>query len=241
MSPQTRRTSRAMARELVSNGRRRGVPMGPLFPACGAFLTLASCWVNLGDGFGTKSRARLSQLDLRLAQLHGITSLSAIAEPPVRTRPPDVTAATAVERSEWTECFIKNPETGNDCVGNLRLETWIFRTTDYGDFQHFLKIRGFQNEGQQASLSCRERQIDPEIKCSECVRLLRGGYYGHLGVSVPAYPPQSDALGCLALSKLIDMPAPSTTEDDSGDWDGDEGRQTAFCNSVNVRMEQVGA
>ncbi len=35
------------------------------------------------------------------------------------------------------------------------------------------------------------------------------------------------------------MPAPSTTEDDSGDWDGDEGRQTAFCNSVNVRMEKV--
>ena len=35
------------------------------------------------------------------------------------------------------------------------------------------------------------------------------------------------------------MPAPSTTEDDSGDWDGDQGRQTAFCNSVNVRMEKV--
>lgn len=35
------------------------------------------------------------------------------------------------------------------------------------------------------------------------------------------------------------MPAPSTTEDDSGDWDGDEGRQTAFCNSVNVRMEKA--
>lgn len=49
-----------------------------------------------------------------------------------------------------------------------------------------------------------------------------------------------EALGCLALSKLIDMPAPSTTEDDSGDWDGDEGRQTAFCNSVNVRMEKAG-
>jgi hypothetical protein len=43
----------------------------------------------------------------------------------------------------------------------------------------------------------------------------------------------------LALSKLIDMPAPSTPADDSGDWDGDEGRQTAFCNSVNVRMEKV--
>ena len=163
--------------------------------------------------------------------------LRAVAEPPVRTRPPDVEIDTDVDRSEWTECFIKNPEEGQ---GQLRLETWLFRTADYGDFEHFLKIRGFQNEGQQASLSCRERQIDPEMRCSECIRLLRGGYYGHLGVSVPAYPPQPEALGCLALSKLIDMPAPSTTEDDSGDWDGDEGRQTAFCNSVNVRMDKAG-
>ena len=177
----------------------------------------------------------------RQAGLRRLTRLLAIAEPPARTRPPDVAAESAVKRSEWTECLIKNPEAGTG-EGNpaiLRLETWVFRTTDYGDFEHFLKIRGFQNVGQQASLSCRERQIDPEIRCSECVRLLRGGFYGHLGVSVPAYPPQSDAFGCLALSRLIDMPAPATTEDDSGDWDGDEGRQTAFCNSVNVRMEEA--
>ncbi|CAJ1372116.1 unnamed protein product [Effrenium voratum] len=110
---------------------------------------------------------------------------------------------------------------------------------DYGDFEDFLKLRGFQNEGQEASLTCRERTTDPEIRCSECVRLLKGGFYGHLGVSVPAYPPQGEAMGCLGLSKVIDMPAPATEEDDSGDWDGAEGRQTAFCNSVNVRFEKA--
>eukprot|EP00435_Cladocopium_sp_Y103_P032624 s2351_g8.t1 len=190
----------------------------------GVFFTLGSCWVA-----PSSSGRRL------------LSRLRAIAEPPVRTRPPDVALNTDVGKSEWTECLIKNPEATGNGEANLRLETWIFRSQDYGDFGHFLKIRGFQNEGQQASLNCRDRQIDAEIKCSECVRLLRGGYYGHLGVSVPAYPPQNEALGCLALSKLIDMPAPSTTEDDSGDWDGDEGRQTAFCNSVNVRMEKVSA
>lgn len=117
----------------------------------------------------------------------------AIAEPPVRTRPPNVGVNTDVGRSEWTECLIKDPGAAGNGEASLGLETWVFRTVDYGDFEHFLKIRGFQNEGQQASLNCRERQIDAEITCSECVRLLRGGYYGHLGVSVPAYPPQKEA------------------------------------------------
>ena len=118
-----------------------------------------------------------------------------VAEPPVRTRPPEVTVNMEVGKSQWTECLIKNPEAAGNGEANLRVETWIFRTSDYGDFEGLLKIRGFQNEGEQSSLNCRERQIDAEIKCSECVRLLRGGYYGHLGVSVPAYPPQPEVPG----------------------------------------------
>ena len=35
------------------------------------------------------------------------------------------------------------------------------------------------------------------------------------------------------------MPAPATEEDDSRDWDGDQGRQTGLCNSVNVRFEKA--
>jgi len=164
------------------------------------------------------------------------TACHAVADPPVRTRPPDVAADIGTRAAEWTECLINDPS-----ADALRVETWVFRTSDYGDFERLLKLRGFQLVGQAATLTCRERQIDPDVVCAECVRLIRGGYYGNLGVSVPAYPPQKEALGCLALSKEMDMPAPSTEEDDSGDWDGDHGRQTAFCNSVNARFDKVDA
>lgn len=153
--------------------------------ALGVVFTFSSCWIH---GFPT--RHQQSRLVRR-----------AVAEPPVRTRPPEVAVNTEVGKSQWTECLIKNPEAAGNGEANLRLETWIFRTSDYGDFEHLLKIRGFQNEGEQSSLNCRERQIDAEIKCSECVRLLRGGYYGHLGVSVPAYPPQPEVPGLDDLPK----------------------------------------
>jgi len=117
------------------------------------------------------------------------------------------------------------------------LETWVFRTADAADFERLLKLRGFRNA--TVTLNCRERQIDAEIRCGQCIRLLRGGFYGALGISVPAYPHAPDAVSCISLSKLIDMPAPDTHEDDSGDWDGDQGRQTAFCNSVNARFDKV--
>lgn len=158
-------------------------------------------------------------------------------EPPTATRPPEVDSDVASRRAEWTECLINDPS----MVDSHKVETWIFQTDHYGDFERLLKLRGFQNEGQVATLTCRERQLDADMLCAECVRLLRGGHYGALGISVPAYPPQREAIGCLALSKLLDMPAPSTEEDDSGDWDGDQGRQTAFCNSVNARFSKVDA
>ena len=166
------------------------------------------------------------------------TGRRVIVEPPVRTRPPDTFSDISTQRADWTECLIKDPVPKAEAAA-LRVETWVFRTKDLGDFHRHLRLRGFHNNGEMASLSCRERRVDAEIRCSQCVRLLCGGYYGHLGVCVPAYPPQGDAVGCLALSKTIDMPAPATEEDDSGDWDGDQGRQSAFCNSVNVRFDKA--
>mmetsp|Transcript_51710 Transcript_51710/g.93177 ORF Transcript_51710/g.93177 Transcript_51710/m.93177 type:complete len:215 (-) Transcript_51710:60-704(-) len=189
-------------------------------------------WVELG-------RLVASRLSLGLfasAQRGGGISMRAVAEPPTRTRPPEVDSDTSVRSAEWTECLINDPTGSSD-----RVETWVFRTTDYTFFLRLLKLRGFQNQGQKATLNCRERHVDAEVPCAECVRLLQGGFYGNLGVAVPAYPPQPEAVGCMALSKLIDMPSPSTEEDDSGDWDGDQGRQTAFCNSVNARFERVDA
>mmetsp|Transcript_90452 Transcript_90452/g.242573 ORF Transcript_90452/g.242573 Transcript_90452/m.242573 type:complete len:178 (+) Transcript_90452:59-592(+) len=165
-----------------------------------------------------------------------------LMEPPTDTRPPEVGAEVSARRAEWTECLINDPVQGGEAGGGaLRVETWVFRTSDFGDFERLLKLRGGTFVGSGHAVRCRERQVDEQMRCAECVRLLRGGFYGSLGVSVPAYPPQPEALGCLALSKLIDMPAPATHEDDSGDWDGDEGRQTAFCNSVNARFEKMDA
>lgn len=155
-------------------------------------------------------------------------------EPPTITRPPDVELDVKTKAAEWTECLINDPR-----AGSVRVETWVLRTTDYGAFERLLKLRGFTMVGQLATLTCRERSVDAEVRCAECVRLLSGGFYGNLGVSVPAYPPQSDGVGCLALSKLIEMPPPKGEEDDSGDWDGSQGRQTAFCNSVNARFDSV--
>jgi len=161
-------------------------------------------------------------------------------DPPVATRPPEVAPEVAAKAEEWVECLINDP-TLVEKQGIQKVETWVLRTADFEDFMRLLKLRGFENVGQQAVLNCRERQVDAELRCAECVRLLRGGTYGNLGVSVPAYPPMNEAVGCLALSKLIEMPPPSTEEDDSGDWDGDQGRQAAFCNSVNARFENVKA
>eukprot|EP00929_Paragymnodinium_shiwhaense_P053452 TRINITY_DN26746_c0_g1_i1.p1 TRINITY_DN26746_c0_g1~~TRINITY_DN26746_c0_g1_i1.p1 ORF type:complete len:254 (-),score=47.60 TRINITY_DN26746_c0_g1_i1:256-975(-) len=189
---------------------------------------------HLGEG---EASELVSLPLLRRSQRHLSVSRFALAPPPTRTRPPDTEVDVSAKASEWTECLINDPSHPD----SLHVETWVFRSQDYGDFERLLKLRGFKNEGSQGELTCRERAIDAEIRCAECVRLLRGGYYGSLGVAVPAYPPQSGAVGCLALSKLIDMPPPDTEQDDSGDWDGDEGRQTAMCNSVNARFDKVDA
>lgn len=165
-----------------------------------------------------------------------------LMEPPTVTRPPDVGAEVRTRRAEWTECLINDPVLDDETGGSaLRVETWVFRTSDYGDFESLLKLRGGTKAVSKHTLSCRERQVDEQMRCAQCVRLLRGGLYGNLGVSVQAYPPQPEAVGCLALSKLIEMDSPSTEEDDSGDWDGSEGRQTAFCNTVNARFEKMDA
>mmetsp|Transcript_60374 Transcript_60374/g.141112 ORF Transcript_60374/g.141112 Transcript_60374/m.141112 type:complete len:212 (+) Transcript_60374:226-861(+) len=211
--------------------------MNPLFYL--TLLGLAAKTINFLTMFKQSSTAGMMFAGIHRRRVRvGQTQRHVVAGPPVLTRPPDAVSEISTG-AEWTECLIKNPFSTAKHPDAVGFETWVLRTEDLGDFQRLLKIRGFENTGESSSLSCRQRQVDAEIRCSECVRLLRGGYYGHLGVSVPAYPPQQDAVGCLMLSKTIDMPAPATEEDDSGDWDGDQGRQTAFCNSVNVRLDKV--
>lgn len=117
------------------------------------------------------------------------------------------------------------------------LESWVFRTELYGDFERLLKLRGF--DPAREALQCRERGIDAEVACAECVRLLRGGHYGSLGIAVPAYPPQSSAVGCLGLSKTLSVEADfSDLPENLGEL-GSEQRQTGLCNSISARMAAV--
>ena len=97
----------------------------------------------------------------------------------------------------------------------------------------------------------------------DCVRLLHGGFYGHMGVAVPAHPPQASVLGCLKLSKagvrrqfilvllahLICrflavflrqvLNVTSNPEDDqtNGAWDASPTTQYAFCNNLSVNYQ----
>ena len=111
----------------------------------GVFFTLGSCWVAPSSGRRLLSRLR------------------AVAEPPVRTRPPDVALNTDVGRSEWTECLIKNPEATGNGEANLRLETWIFRSQDYSDFGHFLKIRGSRTRDSKRRLTAAIGRLMPKL------------------------------------------------------------------------------
>jgi len=193
-----------------------------------------------------------------------------LAEPPTILRPPDV-GTVASDAAEWTECLLEDrglPQTSKGQPGwtidegsapgaatsaaaaaaamtagrkgdSRFFESWVFRTSDFGDFERLLKIRQFNPE--QVSLQCRERSIDAELRCAECIRLLRGGHYGTLGISVAAYPPQKSAVGCLQLSKTLEVEAEATvwgSPMSMGEL-GMEQRQTAFCNSVNAQFAKV--
>lgn len=202
----------------------------------------------------------------------------AVAEPPVRTRPPDVGDAVANSRAEWTECLLEDhgheaARAGDDSKWTIAegsqpgaattasaiedvmasikqsadakeksprsIEIWVFRTTDLGDFERLLKIRSYNPT--RTRLHCRERSIDADMHCNECMRLLRGGHYGSLGISVPAYPPETTAVGCLQLSKMLDVDANFES------WGspvalgelGDKQKQSAFCNSVKASLQEA--
>lgn len=223
----------------------------------------AARWILLGAGTATRGSAGRAVWQ------------RAVAEPPTRTRAPDLDS-TAASAGEWTECLLEDLNvqdlgqgsaadswsitegrqgsaaaaaaaadalraaaraTGSQLPSPRFLESWIFRTVHYGEFERFLKIRGF--DPAQVALHCRERAIDVDVKCSACLRLLRGGHYGSLGISVPAYPPQESVLGCLDLSKTLEMQADfSDLPENLGEL-GSEQRQTAFCNNINAQFPSM--
>lgn len=182
---------------------------------------------------------------------------------------------------DWAECVVAFSD---EKASTDASEVWVFRKRDYGEFQRLIGLRlsyrrptaaaGNAGEPEGAPMrfgearraeamastrvTCRDRSVDPEIRCAECVRVFTGGAYRDKAISVPAFPSQPTILGCLALS--LGESAPGAAEQDTPKrveaWhqDGEEGarsavaapplvelplRQTAFCNSVNARFSTV--
>ncbi|CAJ1450859.1 unnamed protein product [Effrenium voratum] len=98
-------------------------------------------------------------------------------------------------------------------------------------------LRGFHAFSSTSELKCRDRTIDVSMNCVDCVRLLQGGFYGHMGVAVPAHPPQSSVNGCLALSqeRALNVSAHPADDQTSGSWDSARTSQYAFCQQAAAR------
>ena len=123
-----------------------------------------------------------------------------VATPPTQSAPPvaEPPASTAKGR-QWMECLIQHALQSQE--HKKHAEVWILRRGHINFFRRFLTLRGFYAWSSTSQLKCRERRMDSEMRCVDCVRLLHGGFYGHMGVAVPAHPPQRAVLGCLGLSK----------------------------------------
>mmetsp|Transcript_58403 Transcript_58403/g.107804 ORF Transcript_58403/g.107804 Transcript_58403/m.107804 type:complete len:235 (+) Transcript_58403:69-773(+) len=178
---------------------------------------------------------------LKEGPVGGQVALSATMDPPTRQAPPDTGMdLSAGGQSAWVECRIEQCES-EEC---RNFENWVFRKEHSQDYDAFLSVRNLEPAGilpgrfdsqkraLAASVDCRERSVDTELRCAQCIRLVIGGPYGARGVAVGAFPPQPEVLGCLEQSKLLPVTQPRAGER----WDGNQEvpRQTAFCNTVNV-------
>lgn len=175
----------------------------------------------------------------------GSAGRGAIMEPPTRHAPPDTTSKTQGKRHEWVECAVEECH-NEEC---RHYENWVFRGEHIKDYQAFLGVRnvepaGFlpgrheygaaKRKGLSTQVTCRKRSIDASLRCADCIRLVLGGPYGARGVAVGAFPPQDGVMGCLGLSAMLPENDPRPGEK----WDTNQEipRQTAFCNTVNLKM-----
>ncbi|CAE8603712.1 unnamed protein product [Polarella glacialis] len=187
---------------------------------------------------------RFASQEMPRRSSHSLIARHAVMDPPTKWSPPDVEDATSSAASPWTQCNVEEC----DAEGCRLFESWVFRQEHRSDFDAFLGLRNLKPAGflpgQRASLpegqtrtatvTCHDRGIDETLTCGECMRLVLGGPYGARGVAVPAYPPQSEVLGC--LSKTRALPEYKPQEGDRWDTNQELPRETAFCNSVNARL-----
>mmetsp|Transcript_64072 Transcript_64072/g.152807 ORF Transcript_64072/g.152807 Transcript_64072/m.152807 type:complete len:267 (-) Transcript_64072:156-956(-) len=160
--------------------------------------------------------------------------------PDTESAPPDSDSAPQSGRSKaWTECLLEYSD-------GQAAEVWVFRQLHNAEFQRLLHLRltrGYPPGSSEVmdrpidfseydvEVGCRERAIDPDLLCAQCVRILTGGAYGNGGISVPAYPPKKNIMECLEMSRIQEV-VQGQRED--GSPLKTRLSETAFCNSVNV-------
>mmetsp|Transcript_62349 Transcript_62349/g.115725 ORF Transcript_62349/g.115725 Transcript_62349/m.115725 type:complete len:257 (-) Transcript_62349:147-917(-) len=170
----------------------------------------------------------------------GASSLPTDIPPGTQSAPPDSDAPRQQSRGKaWTECLLEHQD-------GQAAEVWVFRQRHNAEFQRLLHLRltrGYPPGGGDAcdrpvnftqynvEVGCRDRSIDPDLLCAQCVRVLTGGAYGNGGISVPTYPPKKSILECLESSRVSEV-VQGQREDGSPLIT--RLSETAFCNSVNV-------
>ncbi|CAE7393812.1 unnamed protein product [Symbiodinium sp. CCMP2456] len=161
-----------------------------------------------------------------------------VAAPPAETAPPSVSEPPAHStRGQWLECLIQHELQSR--ANRKHAEVWVLRRGHINFFRRFLTLRGFHAWSSKAELKCRERGMDSDMRCVECTRLLHGGFYGHMGVAVPAHPPQRAVLGCLGLSKVLNVTSDPEDDQTGGSWDANPTRQFSFCNTMRVKYDDA--
>ena len=143
--------------------------------------------------------------------------------------PPMIPTATAEE--SWTECFLQS-DPDAESSGSTEAEVWLFRSDTSAGFETFLKHRQFGQGKDKAT--CRSISPDSGIQCLECTRVIFGGVYGAIGVVVPTYPPENQAVGCLSRNRIVEA---DFNDDDN--YDGNPTREVALCNSHRGHLDSV--
>jgi len=185
----------------------------------------------------------------------GRTTLRATAEPPTIVAPPAIADIVETSREEWAECIVRYSSAPTADA----TEVWVFRKQDYEEFQRLVGLRlSYRKPGPEShhgqadtrpaqfgearrdeamaavQVTCRDRSVDAELVCAECIRVFSGGVYKDAGIAVPAYPGQPNVVGCLALSM-----GRAGNETAALDIDGTAVNplvQTAFCKYVHAQF-----
>ena len=156
--------------------------------------------------------------------------LAALGGPVTMAPPPAIPTATS--EPSWTECFLQAQ--GDSTQETLESEVWLFRSDTSAGFEKFLKHRHFGGDSGGDTATCRSVNPDSRIQCLECTRVIFGGVYGSIGVVVPAYPPESHAVGCLSRNRIVEADF-----DDDDNYDGNPTREVALCNSHRGHLDAL--